>query len=300
MAIKLAFLGVVIIWSTTPLGLKWSGEEVGFLFGVTVRMILGFAVAGILVIALRYPFPLHRQAIRAYTASGIGIYLAMLFGYWAVTYIPSGWIAVIWGVSPVFAGVLGSMVLGEKAFSFHRILGVASGIIGLAVIFFQGSQLGDHTVLGVFLALLGVVSQVGSAVWIKQINAELPGIVMTTGGLAVSILPFVLTWWIFDGSLPKYIPVRVAASIIYLAILGSVVGFSLYFYLLNHIEASKVSLITLITPVTALLLGSLLNNEALSIWVFIGTTFILSGLVSYQYGDQWLKKWVKSRTTSNS
>ena len=288
MAIKLAFLGVIIIWSTTPLGLKWSGEHVGFLFGVTARMMLGVVVAALLVIALRLPFPLHRKAVRAYFASGIGIYFGMLFGYWAVTYIPSGWIAVIWGVSPLFAGVLGGFVLGEKGLTPHRILGVLAGMAGLAIIFLQGAKLGEHTLLGVSLTLLGVLSQVGSAVWIRSIKADLPGIVMTTGGLAVSIPLFVMSWWLFDGELPEFIPARVAGSIIYLAIMGSVLGFSLYFFLLNHVETSRVALITLITPVMALLLGNWLNDESLNVWVFMGTALILSGLASYQWGENWL------------
>lgn len=290
MAIKLAFLGVIIIWSTTPLGLKWSGEDVGFLFGVTARMILAVLVSTLVMIALRHSLSLHRKAIRAYIASGIGIYLAMLFGYWAASYIPSGWIAVIWGTSPVFAGVLGSIVLGEKAFTLNRIIGVVAGLAGLAIIFLQGASISEYTMLGVVLALVGVLSQVSTAVWIKQIKADLPGIVMTTGGLAVSIPLFIMTWWIFDGALPDVIPTRVAWSIVYLAIMGSVLGFSLYFYLLNHVEASKVSLITLITPVTALLLGYWFNNEALTLWVFVGTGLILSGLASYQFGEKLFKK----------
>ncbi len=288
MAIKLAFLGVIIIWSTTPLGLKWSGEEVGFLFGVTARMILGFLVAGLVLVVMRIPMPLHRQALHAYLASGIGIYFAMLFGYWAASYIPSGWIAVIWGVSPVFAGVLGSIVLGEKALVLHRMIGVVAGIAGLAIIFLQGTHLGEHTALGVVLALSGVIAQVTTAVWIKHIKADLPGLVMTAGGLAVSIIPFILSWWVFDGSLPESVPLKVTGSIIYLAIMGSVLGFSLYYFLLNHVEASRVALITLVTPVSALLLGSWLNNETLTPWVFVGTALILSGLASYQWGEKWL------------
>ncbi len=290
MAIKLAFLGVIIIWSTTPLGIKWSGDDVGFLFGVTARMMLGVLVAGVLLIVLRIPFPLHRQALHAYLASGVGIYFAMLFAYWAASYIPSGWIAVIWGVSPVFAGVLGSLVLGEKALVLHRMLGVVAGIAGLAIIFLQGATIGEHTALGVILALIGVIAQVATAVWIKHIKADLPGLVMTTGGLAVSIIPFILSWWIVDGTLPESVPLKASGSIIYLAIMGSVLGFSLYFFLLNHVEASKVALITLVTPVSALLLGSWLNNEALTAWVFVGTALILSGLASYQWGERLMNR----------
>ncbi len=139
------------------------------------------------------------------------------------------------------------------------------------------------------LALSGVIAQVATAVWIKHIKADLPGLVMTAGGLAVSIVPFILSWWIFDGSLPDSVPLKVTGSIIYLAIMGSVLGFSMYFFLLNHVEASKVALITLVTPVSALLLGSWLNNEPLTVWVFVGTALILSGLASYQWGERLIK-----------
>jgi drug/metabolite transporter (DMT)-like permease len=63
-------------------------------------------------------------------------------------------------------------------------------------------------------------------------------------------------------------------------------GFSLYYFLIHAIEASTVSLITLITPVTALLLGMWLNNEAISTHVIMGTACILLGLISFQWGDK--------------
>ena len=133
-----------------------------------------------------------------------------------------------------------------------------------------------------------MLGQVGSAIGVKKIGANVTGLVMTTGGLAVSIPLFAITWWIFDGQLPELIPFKAGASIVYLALMGSVVGFSLYYYLLKNVEASKVSLITLVTPVSALFLGSTLNNEAIGLSVIIGTVLILAGLASYQWGEKWL------------
>ena len=40
-----AYLLVIIIWSTTPLAIKWSGESVGFIFGVSARMLIGAVLA---------------------------------------------------------------------------------------------------------------------------------------------------------------------------------------------------------------------------------------------------------------
>ncbi len=290
MAIKLAFIGVIIIWSTTPLAIKWSNGEMGFLFGVTMRMILGCVVAGFLVTVLRHPFSLSTRSLKAYLVSGLGIYIAMLMAYWSVTYMPSGWIALVWGISPVIAGILGHLFLGENTLVKHKIIGALVGLLGLATIFFEGAGIGNNTSLGVFLALIGVLGQVGSAIGVKKIGANVTGLVMTTGGLAVSIPLFAITWWIFDGQLPEAIPFRSGASIVYLALMGSVVGFSLYFYLLQNVDASKVALITLVTPVSALLLGSFLNDEMIGISVMIGTALILGGLASYQLGGKWFTK----------
>ena len=262
----------------------------GFLFGVTMRMILACVVAGFLVVILRHHFSLSKHSLNAYIASGVGIYVAMLMAYWSASYMPSGWIALVWGISPVLAGIFGHIFLGENTLVTHKIIGVFAGLLGLFVIFIEGVDMGDKVMLGILLALGGVLGQLGSAIAIKKINADASGLVMTTGGLAVSIPLFVLTWWIFDGKIPETIPFKAGSSIVYLALMGSVVGFSLYYYLLKNVEASKVALITLVTPVSALLLGSYLNDEVISTSVVIGTVFILGGLASYQWGEKLFSK----------
>ncbi|MET0109749.1 MAG: hypothetical protein ABW084_12685 [Candidatus Thiodiazotropha sp.] len=45
MSVPAAYLGIVLIWGTTPLAIKWSGEGVGYLFGVTGRMVIGVILA---------------------------------------------------------------------------------------------------------------------------------------------------------------------------------------------------------------------------------------------------------------
>ena len=286
MTVPLAFLAVVLIWSTTPLAIKWSGDDVGFLFGVTSRMILGCLLAVAAVFILRISYSMSARAKRAYFASGLGIYLAMLFGYWGARYIPSGWISVLFGLSPLITGILAKIFLHE-ALTAAKIIGLLSGILGLSVIFLQGSSMTHDAILGVSLVLIGVLGQTSTAVWIKKINAKQHGLAMTAGGLLVSIPLFVLTWFIFDGNIPNTIPTRTGLSIIYLAVFGSLIGFSLYYYLIHHLEASKVSLITMITPVTALFLGAYLNNEPITTNITLGTLLILLGLMIFQWGDKW-------------
>jgi drug/metabolite transporter (DMT)-like permease len=100
----------------------------------------------------------------------------------------------------------------------------------------------------------------------------------------------VLLYLVTGEPLPAVVPARAAASIIYLGVVGSVLGFALYYHVLRHVEATRVALITLVTPVIALLLGKLLNNEPLQMEVWVGTAFILSGLLVFEYGQQAIER----------
>ena len=62
-----------------------------------------------------------------------------------------------------------------------------------------------------------------------------------------------------------------------------VIGFTLYYYVIKHMDASKVSLITLVTPVIALLLGHWLNGEVIGLRLWLGTGLILFGLTVHQW-----------------
>ena len=93
---------------------------------------------------------------------------------------------------------------------------------------------------------------------------------------------FAALWWLADGRPPVDIGPRSAAAIAYLGVFGSVIGFALYYYVIKHLDASRIALITLITPVIALLLGHALNGEAIGLRLAAGTTCILGGLVLHQ------------------
>jgi drug/metabolite transporter (DMT)-like permease len=289
-SVPIAYLGVIVIWATTPLAIQWSGEGGGFLFGITARMVIGAPLAALALALLRRGLPLHRIARQTYLAAGLGIYGAMLCVYWASQQIPSGWLSVIFGLAPIVTGIMARAWLDERAFSPTRLVGMFLGIGGLVVIFRASLGLGPNAAYGILAMIAAVSLHSASAVWVKRLNPGLPGLAVTTGGLLVAAPLLLITWLTVDGQLPAELPLRAALSIGYLAACGSVLGFSLYFYVLHHMEASRVALITLVTPVIALMLGHLLNSEPLSSSAFIGAGLILAGLGLYQWGARLWKR----------
>jgi drug/metabolite transporter (DMT)-like permease len=228
--------------------------------------------------------PLHQRARRAYLVGGLGLFGAMALTYWGARYIHSGLVSVLFGLSPLMAGILAALCLGERSLTPLKVVGMLLGALGLATIFIHGDSLGgEHALAGLLALLVAVFIYSGSLVWLKSIADDSPPLATTVGTLAVSLPLFGLVWLLTDGSLPAMVPPRSGAAIVYLGIFGSVIGFALYYYVIKHLEASKVALITLVTPVIALLLGNLLNGETISLRLWLGTALILFGLTVHQW-----------------
>jgi len=286
MSVPAAYLAVVLIWSTTPLAVKWSADGAGFLLGALARMGLAAALCLALVVALRVGLPWHREARRAYATGALGGYGAMLCVYWAAQYVPSGLISVLVGLSPLVTALLAGPLLGERALSPAKLAGMAFGLAGLATIFGAGAALGPQVVAGLAVLCLGVVLHSLGLVLMKRHRGGLPSLTLTSGTLLVITPLYLLTWLVFDPRVPADVPPRALASIVYLGIVGSVVAFTLFFYMIRHVSAASLALITLVTPVLALLLGAAIEHEPIGPRVWAGTALVLAGLAMSQWGGR--------------
>jgi drug/metabolite transporter (DMT)-like permease len=286
MSVPAAFLGVVIIWSTTPVAIQWSSEGWGFLSGVTGRMILGALFCLLLLKVFGDELHWHKSARRAYFTAAVGIYGAMIAVYWGAQYIPSGLISVLFGLSPIVTAFMATIWLQENSLTIAKILGAILGLVGISVIFLVDPINNKFAWQGIAAILVAVVVQCASGVWIKRISYDVSGLALTTGALLLAVPMFIVTWLLFDEHVFHHVTLRALASLVYLGIIGSVIGFSLYFYILKHVQANKVALITLITPVSALFIGQGFNGEHISTNVWWGTAVILTALAIHQWGDR--------------
>lgn len=284
MPVALAYLTIIVIWSTTPLAIQWSAQGTGFAFAVMARMSIGVCLALALITVWRIGLPLHRRARHSYVVGGLGIFGAMLCTYWGAQYIHSGLVSVLFGLSPLVTSVMAACLLGETALRPAKLTGMGLGLLGLALIFVTNHEAsGQQAVLGTAALLLAVVIYSGSLVGLKRIGDNSPPLATTAGTLLVALPLFVLAWWLAGGQVPQAVAPRAGAAIVYLGVFGSVLGFALYYYVIKHMEAGKVALITLVTPVLALLLGHLANGEAVELRVWLGAGSISLGLTLHQW-----------------
>ncbi len=291
----LAYIAVVLIWATTPLGIQWSGAEAGFLFGVAARMVLGALVAIPVLWLLGLKISLAPRALLAYLAGSLAIFGGMLTTYWAAQYLQSGMISVLFGTAPFFTSLLAAWLLGERCLTPRWMAGLMIAFAGLALIFHDQISLEGTGGLGVLAMLGSALMHALSTVLVKKINALVSGSVTSVGALWVSAVLYLLVWALFDGQWPHEAGPRTWASIVYLAVFGSVFGFMLFFYALQHLPASLMGLITLIAPALALWLGWMVQGEVLTPAAMLGTGLVLGGLLLAQFGNVGfgrVKSWV--------
>lgn len=293
MPITAAYLGIILIWSTTPLAIKWSGEGPGFLFGATARMAIGAFLCLLLLRLMRMPLPWHGAAVRGYLAANLGIYGGMICVYWGAQYVPSGLISALFGLTPIVTGLLAAGWLQERSLTPARIAGSLIGLGGLWLIF-GGARPGAGAGPGLAAVLAAVFLHSLSTVWVKRTGAGLPALTLTTGALLIALPCYLVTWLLLDGQPPPALPPRALLSILYLGVFGSVAGFLLYYYALRRVTAGRMALLLLITPVIALLFGHFLNGETFGAREIAGTGLILSGLLFYETGERLIQAFRKS------
>ncbi|MBD9356256.1 DMT family transporter [Methylomonas sp. EbA] len=273
----------MLVWTTTPLAIKWSSIGVSFVFGAMARMSTGLACLLLLLLLLRRRIPLNRRALMTYLAVAIQLYGSMLVTYWSAQFVPSGWISVIFGLSPFMTAFMAAAYLKEHSLGWGKLFAYSLGMGGLVVMFSSALELDELALQGVIGVLVATFIHASSAVWVKQIDARLSALQLVTGGLLIAVPCYIGTWyWLDGGNLPENIPPQTLYSIAYLGVIATTLGFALYYFVLANMQATNVAMMNLMTPVMSLGLGYTVNHEPLTLKTMAGTALIMCALLIYE------------------
>jgi len=132
------------------------------------------------------------------------------------------------------------------------------------------------------IALVGVLVYCVSMFWVKKINAPIDPMAQAAGSIGLSVvfslgmLPFI--WQYAPTAMPH---AKSLFGLVYAVIMASLIAMFCYFKLVQKIKPTTLSLTTVLTPMLALLVGVLLNNEKLPLIALVGVVILLFGLVVY-------------------
>jgi drug/metabolite transporter (DMT)-like permease len=200
--------------------------------------------------------------------------------FWGEQRISSGLAAVLQSTFPAFGLVIAHFYLPNEPITLKRVVGVLLGFTGVAIVFSQQLSIAGKT------ALLGSVALVLSAlcgsygnVLVKAYGTQVDPFVLAAGQMVCGFPPLLAIAVATEGNPFRLHWTGVAIlSLAYLVIVGSVLAFTLFYWLVRHMDVLNTMLISLVTPVVAVVLGMIVLHEELNWRLFAGAACIISGI----------------------
>ncbi len=270
---------VCLIWGSTWLAIKFGLEGVPPFLGAGLRFALAAAILwGLVLFAGLSPRLTPRGRRAAFVAGVLGVGVCYSLVYWAETRVASGLVAVLCAVAPLVTALLTAFVARTETFTRRKLAGILVGIAGIVILFWPREGVASADTLGLLAAFVSSVGAAGNLVaqslWSKHDDAR----VINAWSMSLgAVLLLVLSLLCERGAVVVWSPANIGA-IFYLAIFGTVVAFLSYYRLLRSMPATQVSMITLIFPVVAVLLGKVVLGERLSENALLGIALIMGGV----------------------
>ena len=281
--IVLAFTLLTFIWGSTWVAIKVGLNDFPPLLFASTRFLLATLVLYFILKLKKQKLP--RDWFSLYSAIVFGLLNGIAYGliFWGEQYISSSLTAIINAILPFFSAVFAYFLVSEPL-SSNKILGLILGFLGVLLIF--GENLGEFSNLkiwGEVAVLFSAAIYAFAGAHAKKHHNNLNALQAVTIQMASSTLVLLLIAIPLEhGAIIRYSFSSVLAFL-YLSIFGSAVAFLLYYYLLQRIEVSKLSYISLITPVIAVLIGVIWMNEPLKWQFIVGLLLALLGMTVINY-----------------
>lgn len=281
MKARIVWLILCCIWGSTWLFIKIGLADLPPFTFAGIRFLLAFLILAALVTARRARWP---RSGREWTLIAVVGVLQFVLNYglvfWGEQHISSGLAAVLQSTFPAFGLVIAHFYLPQERMTSGRVVGVLLGVFGVAVIF------SDQLSIAGSMALLGSVALVLSAffgsygnVLVKAYSGKIDPQVLAAGQMVFGLVPLLAIGIATEGNpLHFHWTTMAVVSLLYLVVVGSVVAFALYYWLLRNMDVTNTMLIALVTPVVAVILGMIVLHEKLNWRLLAGGACIISGI----------------------
>ncbi|HRK41522.1 MAG TPA: DMT family transporter [Gemmobacter sp.] len=269
------FLATVLIWGTTWIAIAFQLGPVPVLVAVFHR----FALAAVLMLPalalLRQLTPVPLRQHRFILLQGICLFsLNFICFYNATRFIPSGLVSVIFSVATIYNAVNARLIFGDRV-KPRALLATALGAAGLICLFapeLTGHEVNADALKGMGLAALGTLFfSLGNMVSRRNSAAGIPPLTANAWGMGYGAV--ILLAIITATGTPLMAPEggRYLWALIYLSVVGSIIGFTTYLMLVQRIGTGRAAYATVCFPVIALM--------ASAIWEgFLWTPLAVAGL----------------------
>ena len=281
MKARLVWLVLCGIWGSTWLFIKLGLKDLPPLTFAGIRFVIGCAILFAIIRIRGIQLPRGRADWGLLAVTGIlsfGLNYGLVF--WGEQHISSGLAALLQATLPAFGLVFAHFHLPGERLSWTKIGGVVLGVCGVAVVFSNQLAIsGRQALAGCVALILSAACAAYSNVLVKAHGKKLNPAIMAAGQMFFGLLLLLGVGLPLEGNPFRFhwTPVAVIA-LLYLAVVGSVIAFMLYYWLVLNMDVTKSMLIALVTPVVAVILGMLVLDEEFGWRTLAGGAMIMLGI----------------------
>ena len=289
----IAFACVYVFWGSTYFAMRTGVQVLPPLVLIACR----FLLAGPLMLALCAARGLSLRLTRRDLAYLVAIGILMLgIGnagvVFAEQHIASGFASLLFAVIPIYVALMEAVLPTQQGHPAERLnlrgwLGILIGFAGLLTLLWpslhQGATGGSHQVLGCVIALFSALAWSAASVLSRRAKVSTPTFVAAAYEMLIAGGFSFLVLLATGGSLRRLnlnpAQTRQAVlSVAWLVVFGSLVGYTAYIYLLDHVPVAKVATYAYINPIVAVLLGAFFLHERMHAIEYAGMLFILAAV----------------------
>lgn len=277
------YLMTVLIWGTTWIALKLQLGVVAIPASIAYRFALAAVVLFAILLISRRLQQMDRRAHLICAAQGVCLFcINFMCFYTASQWIPSGLVSVIFSTATLW-NALNARVFFKQKIATNVLFGGALGLSGLAFLFWPelaGHEASRETLMGIGLAVIGtlcfsagnMLSSLQQKAGLRPMTTNawgmLYGALMLVGICVVSGTPFAFEW-----------NTRYISTLLYLAIPGSVIGFTAYLTLVGRMGPERAAYCTVLFPVVALNISVFVEGYQWTAPALFGLLLVMCGNV---------------------
>jgi drug/metabolite transporter (DMT)-like permease len=277
----IVWLFLCLIWGSTWIVIKVGLNDLPPISFAALRFTLAVAILFLLLRIRRIPLPTKASEWRLIALTGL-LQFSLNYGliFWGEQHISSGLTAVLQSMISVFGLLLAWIFLPNERITPLKLLSVCLGVVGVATIF--GDQLRVQSKLA-FFASVGIVFSAYCAsqasILVKAKGGALHPAALLFGQMLCGLPLIVAYGLLVEGSpLAFHWTWSAVASVIYLTTFGTVIAFWLFYWLLGRVESTMPMMISVVTPLIAVLLGWVFLSETLPAQTLFGGLLIMTSI----------------------
>ena len=277
----IVWLVLCLIWGSTWIVIKIGLNDLPPIGFAGIRFFLATLILLPVLYIRKIPLPKTADEWRLLAITGVlqfSINYSLIF--WGEQYITSGLTAVLQATISIFGLLLAWIFLPHERITKTKVSAVCFGIAGVTVIFWDQLALQDATAfLGSVAVLISAYAASQAAILVKAKGRGLHPATLLFGQMLCGLPPVIAYSLMVEGNpLNYHWTWQAVAAVLYLTLVGTIAAFWLFYWLLEKVESTFAMMISVVTPLIAVILGWLILDERMPPQTLAGGLLILAGI----------------------